>query len=76
MDNTLWQRFILTYKKDGVYSRIIQDLRPSSAKANEEILEASKFGHLFYFTDKLLYSKDNKHRERLVIPPLFVQEFF
>ncbi len=28
-------------------------------KANEEILNVFKFGHLFYFRDGLLYFKDN-----------------
>jgi len=72
INDFLRQRFILTYKKDNIYSKIILDLYLHSAKANEEILKASKFGHLFHLTDSLLYSKDNKHRERLVVPFSFV----
>ena len=67
MDDVLRQRFISIYKKDGIYNKIIQDLRPSLTKANEEILETSKFKHPFRFTNKLFYSKDNEHRERLVV---------
>jgi hypothetical protein len=67
MDDILWQRFISIYKKDGVYNRIIQDLRPNLTKANKEILEASKFGYLFRFIDRLLYSKDNEYCKRLVV---------
>ncbi len=61
------QRVISIYKKDNIYNKIIQNLYPNSIKANEKILKVSKFGHLFYFTDKLFYFKDNEHRERLVV---------
>jgi len=41
------QRFIETYKIDPSYNKIIQDLRPPSTKKIEEILNTTKFGHLF-----------------------------
>ncbi len=59
MDDPLRQRFITAYKIDKRYNGIIQDLRSKFAKANEEILNAFKFGHPFYLYDSLLYSKDN-----------------
>jgi hypothetical protein len=41
------QRFIEVYKTDLSYSKIIQDLRPSSAKENEEVFNTTKFRHPF-----------------------------
>ncbi len=41
------QRFIKAYKTDPSYSKIIQDLYPLSAKENEEVLNATKFGYPF-----------------------------
>ena len=67
MDDIFRQRFISIYKKDGVYNKIIQDFYLSLIKANEKILKTSKFEYLFHFTDRLLYSKDNEHRKRLVV---------
>ncbi len=43
---------------------------------NKKILKASKFGHLFYLADRLLYFKDNEYRERLIVFFPLVQEFF
>ena len=52
------QRFIKAYKTDPSYNKIIQDLRPPSAKENEEVLNTTKFGHPFWLADNLFYSKD------------------
>ena len=75
MDDTLQQQFWTAYKADRVYSKIIQDLRPATARKNEEVLDASKFGHTFRLKDGLLYSKDNEGMERLVVPFPLVQRF-
>ena len=75
IDDILQQQFILIYKKDSIYNKIIQDLRPNSTKTNEKILKTSKFGYLFHFTDRLFYSKDNKYYKRLIIFFPFVQKF-
>ncbi len=60
---------------DCVYGKIIQDLRPATIKENEEVFDAFKFGYIFRLKDSLLYSKDNKDIERLVVPFPFVQRF-
>ncbi len=69
------QRFMEAYKTDPSYSKIIQDLRPPSAKENEEVLNATKFGHPFWLADGLLYSKDEDGMRRLVVPQALVPEF-
>ena len=61
------QHFIEVYKTDPSYSKIIQDLRPPSAKENEEVLNITKFGHLFWLTNDLFYSKNKDSLRRFVV---------
>ena len=61
------QHFMEAYKTDPSYSKIIQDLCPSSAKENEEILNTIKFEHPFWLADGLLYSKDEDGLQRFVV---------
>lgn len=64
ISNKDWQRFRVAYKKDTVYSKIIEDLttplrlghKPSVTKDNKDIVSALKPGHLFHFIDSLLYN--------------------
>ncbi len=72
MDDIMCQRFIKTYKKDCIYSKIIQDLCLLLAGKNEEFLNRLKFGYIFRLTDGLFYFKDNDNVERLVVPFLLI----
>jgi len=69
------QRFIEVYKTDLSYSKIIQDLRLSSVKENEEVFNATKFRHLFWLVDGLFYFKDEDGLQQLVVFQTFVPEF-
>ncbi len=75
MDDTIYQRFIKAYKKDYIYSKIIQDLCFTSIEKNKEIFDISKFGYTFRLINGLLYSKDNDNIEHLIISFPLVQKF-
>ncbi|KAL8377036.1 hypothetical protein RB595_007933 [Gaeumannomyces hyphopodioides] len=80
MAETTRHRFMEGYLKDTVYRNIMLDLATPQGQNcevgdNEAVVFAAKEGHPFRVKNGLLYSLDNTHEERLVVPKRLVPDF-
>ncbi len=68
-------QFIKKYKKNKIYSKIIENLQPVSVKPNKKLFNVFRFEYIFRLTDGLLYFKDNESSEQFIVLCPLIQQF-